>query len=218
MKKNQSAASCQKLSIVDESPALNFDNHGNVKTDMTCKARSEGLAVGSAYCIVKNFQGIKKHRIGTVTSIGKTDLTVTFCADADANVDEAIMSCPLNVLKAHEPAQPVKNARKADAAVEESSGLQPEVKGIEWKAYDDDVIAQAVKHNLTAFSEHIRIQQSPTHSDVSILDDRHIMVARKELHPLSLIIIPRASGLRLAATDANEDITVDFAGARETVK
>ena len=115
-------------------------------------------------------------------------------------------------------AQPVKNARKADAAVEGSSGLQPEVKGIEWKAYDDDVIAQAVKHNLTAFSEHIRIQQSPTHSDVAILDDRHIMVARKELQPLSLIIIPRASGLRLAATDENEDITVDFAGARETVK
>ena len=84
--------------------------------------------------------------------------------------------------------------------------------------YDDDVIAQAVKHNLTAFSEHIRIQQSPTHSDVAILDDRHIMVARKELHPLSLIIIPRASGLRLAATDANEEITVDFAETREMVK
>ena len=44
------------------------------------------------------------------------------------------------------------------------------------------------------------------------------MVARKELQPLALRIIPRASGLRLAATDENEDITVDFAGARETVK
>ena len=77
-KKEHSAASSQKPSTVDESPALNFDDHGNVKTDMTCKARSEGLAVGSACCIVKNFKGIKKHRIGTVTSIGKTDLTVTF--------------------------------------------------------------------------------------------------------------------------------------------
>ena len=46
-KGQQSAESSQKLGVVDESPALKFDDRGRVQSDMSCKARSQGLAVGT---------------------------------------------------------------------------------------------------------------------------------------------------------------------------
>ena len=214
VKKGQRAACSQKRSIVDESPALKFDDQGNVKTDMACMARSEGLAVGSACCVVKNMKGIRRNRTGTVTSIGETELTVTFSADDAAGLAEVTLSCPLNALKAHDPTPAGKKAKKANAAVE-----QPVANGIEWKSYDDAIIEQAVRHHMTAFVEQLRIQQSPTHSDVAILDDQSFMVvAKKELQPLALRIIPRTNDLRLAATGEDVDITVDFTGGGDTVQ
>ena len=52
----QSAAGSQKAvsSNIEESPALKFDEHGRVQTDMSCKARSKGLVVGSACFAVKH--------------------------------------------------------------------------------------------------------------------------------------------------------------------
>ena len=68
----QSAAGSQKAvsSNIDESLALKFDEHGRVQTDMSCKARSKGLVVGSACFAVKNQKGIKRDSTGKVKSTG----------------------------------------------------------------------------------------------------------------------------------------------------
>ena len=49
-KGQQSAACSQTLGVVDESPALKFDDRGRVQSDMSCMARSQGLAVGTRGC------------------------------------------------------------------------------------------------------------------------------------------------------------------------
>ena len=213
-KKNQNAAcSHQKevVSVVDESPALQFDENGHVKTDMACKARQAGLAVGSDCEAVKAFKGVKRSRIGKVTSLGETDLTVTFGADDEAGLAEVTVSCPLTAVKATQ----IKKAKKDTAA----EGLQPAPNGIEWKSYDEAAIENAVSHQAMAFAEQLRIAQSPTQSEVAILEEEDIMVVKKVMQPLALKIIPRIPDLRLAATTDDVDIagddvaiTVAFAG------
>ena len=127
---------------------------------------------------------------------------------------EVTVSCPLTAVNA---TQIEKKAKKETAA----EGLQPVPNGIEWKSYDDTVIENVVRHQTVAFVEQLRIAQSPTQSEVAILAEDNVVVAKEVLKPLALTIIPRIVDLRLAATgddvdnaDAGDyvDITVTFNG------
>ena len=104
-------------------------------------------------------KGIKRNRIGTVTSIEAEGVTVTFSANAEARLAEVIMTCPLDALKAQDPPQAEKKAKTAKAAEE-----QPVADGVEWKSYDEAAVELAVKQLVTCFIEQLRIQHSPTHN------------------------------------------------------
>ena len=97
-------------------------------------------------------KGIKRNRIGTVTSIETEGLTVTFSANDEARLAEVIMTCPLDALKAQDPPQANKKAKTANAAEE-----QPVADGVEWKSYDEAAVQLAVKHHMTCFLEQLRI-------------------------------------------------------------
>ena len=206
--KEQSAASSQ----VDESPALQFDDHGKVKDDMSCLARSQGLAVGSACSLVKNVKGAKRNRLGTVTRIEETGLTVTFSADDEAGLAEVTLTCALNVLKAVDPPK----AKKAK--VEKAADAKPVADGAEWKSYDEGAVKVAVKHHMTSFLQQLRIQHAPAQQIVALYENPPLMVAKEELQPLALRIIPNVHDLRLAASGEVGDVTVDFKGGGETVQ
>ena len=73
------------------------------------------------------------------------------------------------------------------------------------------------------------VQRSHTHEDVTILEDPIIMIAKQELPPLALRIIPRAADLRLPAEvnaseflklggDACADITANISRAQGLVQ
>ena len=126
-------------------------------------------------------KGIKRNRIGTVTSIETEGLTVTFSANDEARLAEVIMTCPLDALKAQDPPQAEKKAKTAKAAEE-----QPLADGVEWKAYDEAAVELAVKHHMTCFLEQLRIQHSPTHTMVVIHEETYFMVAKEDLQPLAL--------------------------------
>ena len=162
---------------------------------------------------MKNIQGIKRNRIGTVTSIETEGLTVTFSANDAKRLAEVIMTCPLDALNAQDPQQADKKAKKANAAEE-----QPVADGVEWKSYDEAAVQLAVKHHMTCFLEQLRIQHSPTHTMVAIREAPYLMVAKEELQPLALRIIPKTHALRLAAEGENADVTVDFKGGGATVR
>ena len=130
-KKDEKGAACsQNLSTVDESPALTFDSHGNVENNLSCMARNAGLAVGSACCAVKNTKGIKRTRIGTVTSIGQTELTVTYSADGEKNLEEVTISCPLDAIQVYEPPRAGKKAKTADVAEQQPLAKGNRVEGV----------------------------------------------------------------------------------------
>ena len=174
----------------------------------TLLARNEGLAVGSESCTVMTTKGVKRARLGNVPALATTK-GVKRPADAENGLDDVTISCPLDALKV----PGAKQAKKTVVAVE-----QPVAKGMEWKVYDDEVIMQAVRHHLAGFTDQLRIQFSPNHEDVAILLDHRIMVAKTELQPFALRIIPKTNDLRLAVTGEDADITVEIPGAKGAVQ
>ena len=214
--KAKSAACSQSGSIVDESPALTFDSHGNVETNFACKARMAGFAVGSSCCTSRLEQGIKRGRTGTVISIGDATLEVAFSAGGEKGPEAATILCSLDALKQYEPPQAVPNKRQRldDAAL----NLPQEIKGIPWKAYDSAGIKESVRRHMATFAEQIRIQQSPLYEEVAILEDQSIMVAKKELPPLTLKIFPTTHDLQVAAKGDAVDVTVRIPQVAETLK
>ena len=67
--------------------------------------------------------------------------------------------------------------------------------GVAWVHYTADVVETSLKHTLCALNTQLAIQHAPSHDDVLVLQDPRVLVAKRELPPNSLKIVPRADTL-----------------------
>ena len=193
--KSETAASSQRRETqVDEVPALKFDSGGKVCEDMALEARQKGLAVGSICQALKDARGIKRDCFGVIVGFGERDVKVKF--DADEDEEEKTVYYSLRSLVPSE--RPAQNEPEEEAEAEEEM-VPPE--GIAWQSYDEITVAEGTIKQLSAFNDRLAIQQSPTEDQVCVLEDPRVLVAKKDLPPETLKLVPVATTLtRLAAS------------------
>ena len=192
---------------VDEAPALKFDSGGKVCSDMALEAREKGLAVGSTCQSTKEARGIKRDRFGVIVSFGEKDVKVKF--DALDDEKEVTVNYSLSKLKPSErPKDPKDEKKEEEKKEDEDKRVPPE--GIKWQSYDDITVGEGTIKHLLALNDQLAIQQSPTEEEVCVLEVPRVLVAKKELPPLTLKLVPVGKALtRLAASTQSVPNKID---------
>ena len=198
--KSEPAASSQKSKQpkqniqVDEAPKLQFDGEGKVCEDMALEARQKGLAVGSTCQATKPARGIKRDRFGVIVSFNETDVRVKF--DKTGVEIESTVNFPLKALQFAEKPKP----EAGDPPPEGKQAVpQAPPTGIAWQPNDEKILGDAMAKQMAAFNDQLCAQHDPTHDQVCVLDEPRVLVARMDLPPFKLKIMPRAKDVtRLA--------------------
>jgi hypothetical protein len=193
------AAACSQMlpSQVDSKPALAFDESGEVQEDLAAIARGMGLAIGSNCVLMRSSRGLERMRVGTILKFVKKDATVRWWTQGEQPEEEK--DVPLSFVKLYCAKNHATKPLGAD-----KDGQQPveEVKlppCLEWNCYSESTLDAILRQALLAFGNQLAIQRAPHHDDVGILEEPRILIAKRELQPLSLQIVPTASNLKQCA-------------------
>jgi hypothetical protein len=203
------AAACSQAlpSGVDSMPAVAFDASGQAQEDAAAAARAMGLAVGSKCILTRVSRGVQRLRVGTILALVKKDASVRWWKDGEQPEEETPV--PLAFLKLW--------AEKETRKTVDPGGEQPETEvelppGLEWNCYSDSDLEGILQHTLLAFNKRLAIQKAPSHDEVSILEEPRILIAKKDIPPLALKILPTAADLkRCAKPKARSKAVVDWA-------
>ena len=94
--------------------------------------------------------------------------------------------------------QRIKKKTDGNDGLQPDSTLMPLPAAIEWNCWSGQEMDAIVRHALMVFNRRLAIQFAPTHDQVCILEKPRILIAKVDLQPLALRIIPNATSLTAA--------------------